>query len=577
MTITETTTRQVFTGDGTANPLPIIIPFFENTDLIVEKELNGVTTTLVLGTDYTVTGGDGAGGTIVPTAVIPADGTQWVIVRSMPQTQEIDLENQSTILASAIEEALDRLVMLLLDTDDSSARSVKADDGEVGPTGLRMPDLATRINKILQWDGSGEITAVAPSDIDLVAVTISTLGEALIAASTVAAMRTVLNIDTGTSKGAAGTAGRIYIDTATLEIFYDNGVTWDLLSASQETVVKPNLIINGTAQINQRVTCNSGSTFPNNDFGFCLDHVLLVSDGNNATTVVQNTAAAPDGGSHCFELPCATSNKKYGLMFPIDSARAASLFSAADDKKCSVRFKYKGTGIDNIRCAVLSWQGTADELTDPVLDWIATTSDDDFTRAANWTLENTPAQINVTSNWQTHEITDIDIDTNGSNNVALVIYVSDIDAIAASDILYLADVQLNEGASLAPYTRRTFREEYDDCSRFMQKSFPYTVQPAEAGGVSGAVVFVSETDNERNLGVNVRYPMPMHKSPTMVFYSPVSANAEWRNVTDPADEGAVNTLHASDSSIFLQASATSSANNNDAIAIHYTAIAELIP
>ena len=45
------------------------------------------------------------------------------------------------------------------------------------------------------------------------------------------------------------------------------------MSQAQETTVKPNLIINGTAQINQRVLCNGSSTFNSNDYNFCLGNI----------------------------------------------------------------------------------------------------------------------------------------------------------------------------------------------------------------------------------------------------------------------------------------------------------------
>jgi len=580
MTITEKTTRQVFITSNQAadTDMAVIIPFYDPTDLVIEQEVAGVTTPMVLGVDYTLSGGTGSGGTLTNLNLLPAS-SNWVVVRAMPQTQEIDLENQGTILPSAIEEALDRLVMLLLDTDDSSTRSVKADQGEIDPTGLAMPDLATRASKILQWDALGEITAVNPTDVDLVSIPHSAFGTAWVNFATALLARNNLRVFHGTNaaKSATPAAGDIYFTDDTLEIYYCKVTnTWLLMSASQATTVKPNLIINGSAQINQRVTCNSGSTFPSADFGFCLDHVLVASDTDVACTVVQNTADAPDGASHCFEINSAINSKKIGLIFPLDAAQSASLLSAGNDRVCSVRFKHKASsGVRNLRAQIISWQGSADALADPVADaaWAAETVLPSLTGA--WTYEGGGAEFLTGTSWAEKTITNIAIDTASTQNLALFIWCDDTDLLASTDKFYLGDIWVNEGADLAPHSRPTFQNEYDACQRFFQKTFPQATEPGQNKGEAGAVVSGAWTGVNRQVGVQVVFRVPLRATPSMVYYNPSANNAQWREVTDNADGGAVTTQGLCDTSVYLLHASVTAIQGSDLITIHYTADAEI--
>jgi hypothetical protein len=584
MTQTEQTVRQTFAGDGTANPLSIIIPFFVSSDLVVTANLNGVETVKTLGVDYSVSGGQGAGGTVTPLAVIPS-GTDWVIYRSLPSTQVIDLTNQGNLLPAAIEEGLDRLVLLLLERTDQTARAVLAADAEINPTGLRMPDLATRAEKLLLWDAAGNIGAVLPTEVLPDSVTMSVFMQIFVQATGADTAKNALGIYVGTLANIGAvtpSANRVYYANDTLEIYLGNGASWDLLSAAAPSNLKPNLVYNGSAQINNRVTCNSGSTFNNNDFSFCLDHVLLLGDGNNAATVVQSAVEKPDGASHSFELISATNNKKFGLLFPLDSLQSASLLSAGNNRKASFSFNYKATaGVQNIRAALMAFTGTVDQLTDPFSDGAWGASGANPTLPGTWTIEaiigGTVQQIPTTTSWQQYTLEAVEINTASTKNVALVIWVDDTDLVAAADKIYLANIHINEGSMLSPYVRPTFSSEYDACARYFQKSFALTQEPGTNKGLAGALTSYQFSTYEELAGVQVSYRLPMFKSPTVVFYNPSAANALWRNITDNSDEGAATKLHSSDSGFFAQHAAATSVARGDILAIHYTALAEIIP
>jgi hypothetical protein len=122
----------------------------------------------VLNVDYTVTGvGSDTGGSItqiigvsIP-AILPATST-LSIVRGMAFTQPAVLNNQGLFYPKTIEDAFDRLTMLLQQMNDTLNRSVKLPLTEA-PTSLNstLPTVSQRANKYFGWNSLGDIISVA--------------------------------------------------------------------------------------------------------------------------------------------------------------------------------------------------------------------------------------------------------------------------------------------------------------------------------------------------------------------------------------------------------------------------------
>jgi len=115
MAIATTGSQVDYTGTNTANqvcPFPYI--FFDNTDLVVTKlSSTNVLTTLVLNTDYSVTGaGVASGGSVTIFAATPTS-TKITIVRDLPETQLVSLTTGDRLPASTLERAFDKLTMLV--------------------------------------------------------------------------------------------------------------------------------------------------------------------------------------------------------------------------------------------------------------------------------------------------------------------------------------------------------------------------------------------------------------------------------------------------------------------------------
>ena len=115
MTISTTTSRVSYDGDGVTVSFPVTFLFLANSHIVVTLRVDstGVETTWVENTQYTLTGaGVAAGGTLTidtsPTDYTPATGETLVIRRVVPATQLTDYPEGGAFPASSHETALDK-------------------------------------------------------------------------------------------------------------------------------------------------------------------------------------------------------------------------------------------------------------------------------------------------------------------------------------------------------------------------------------------------------------------------------------------------------------------------------------
>jgi len=90
VTVNTTTSRADYTGNGVTTAFTVPFYFLDNTHLTVLRTViaTGVSTTLALGTDYTVTGaGVPAGGTVTCT-VAPTAAQKISILRNVPFAED---------------------------------------------------------------------------------------------------------------------------------------------------------------------------------------------------------------------------------------------------------------------------------------------------------------------------------------------------------------------------------------------------------------------------------------------------------------------------------------------------------
>jgi len=223
-----------------------------------------------------------------------------------------------------------------------------------------------------------------------------------------------------------------------------------------------NKVINGDFQIAQRGISLTSTDSANNDAKYTLDRWQLFSDGNDVVDVTQETTTVPTNQLYAIALDVETANKKFGIAQKIEQKNCVDLIG----NEVTLSFKAKvssTTNLDNVKCAIIAWDGTADTLTDDMISaWGAEGTDP--TLATNYTYENTPANLNLTTSYATYTTT-ATIDTSGAKNVVVFIW-SDVTTTSAGEFLYITDVQLEKGPSNSVFERKSFGRQLADCRRY---------------------------------------------------------------------------------------------------------------
>ena len=345
MTISSTTTAVSYTGNGSTTAFPVTFAFFgtgTNSEIeVIERVIaTGVETTKTYSTHYTVTGGNGATGTVTAGSA-PADTVQWHIRRKTTQTQGTDYVENDAFPAESHEEALDRLTMINQEQEADIAKSIRYSDTYTGGASNTMPDpvagafvtfnsagdaLTTSTDSAAQWLG-GNGTASLPYysfsadpnsgfyriGADNVGLTLGGTKKVDFGAATTAFTGEVTATGfTGTLDGSLGsgtaaaavvtqlTSGGVVVsDTDSTDDLGTTGVRWrelfvDAVTATDNATiggnltVTGNLTINGTTVTNDAtnveikdplIELNSGAGSNTSDLGLIMERG---STGNNA-------------------------------------------------------------------------------------------------------------------------------------------------------------------------------------------------------------------------------------------------------------------------------------------------------
>jgi|9_EtaG_2_1085328.scaffolds.fasta_scaffold00054_12 hypothetical protein len=160
MTISSTTVKNSYSGNGSLATFNYTFKIFANTDLqVIIRSSTATETVKTLTTHYTVTGaGNANGGTVVFTSGnIPANGETVVIRRAIPQTQAIDYIANDPFPAESHEEGLDRATMAVQQLQEEVNRSIKLSRTNTMNSTEFSIGSTDRAGKIFGFDSNGEL------------------------------------------------------------------------------------------------------------------------------------------------------------------------------------------------------------------------------------------------------------------------------------------------------------------------------------------------------------------------------------------------------------------------------------
>ena len=213
MTISSTSSRVVYSGDGTTSSFGFAFYVSDQADLVVTyTDTTGNQTIIAPGSapaGYQISApavpapGWPAGGTITYNPGSPiAAGTTLTIQRIVAGTQPTTLSNQGTLWPQVIEKALDRLVTIVQGFIDQVNRSLQAPAND--PVTMNpLPTAATRQNTVLGFDNNGQPIAAAVSAGQLLSSFIATTS-GFATASTAALAQAAIGLGVGSTIAATG-------------------------------------------------------------------------------------------------------------------------------------------------------------------------------------------------------------------------------------------------------------------------------------------------------------------------------------------------------------------------------------
>jgi hypothetical protein len=298
-----------------------------------------------------------------------------------------------------------------------------------------------------------------------------------------------------------------------------------------------NFLVNGDFQIAQRLggTASTSATVPiNSDDTYCLpDRWLLLSDGNNIVDPVLIAVNSPDGAKYNLDLDIETANTKFGIVQIITNEDSAPLIG----NTVTLSFQAKvnaTTNLDNIKCAIVTWAGTADVVTsDLVSAWAVEGTNP--TLATSWTYENTPADLNVTTSWAKYSVSGA-IDTSSAANVAVFIWSDVTTTTAGTDHLYLGQIQLELGSTATAFEHVNRQAEGQIClAHYWDSRNSGTANQDQYRGYTKLYTYPAAGNNyyaTQNLNglafvfQQTRTQTPMFRTPTMTYYDAAGTSAK---------------------------------------------------
>ena len=175
MTVTNTSARNTAAvGNGSTVLFPTGFEFFDSDELLVYKRVTatGVETLQIEGTDYTVTGGAGAEGTVDFTVdtdsfgdPYPPPATEEVhIIRNTDRNQPEDLTPSQVLPSAAIERGMDRSVMRDQDDELRVSKALRAPITDSSGLDMELPNSVDRASKVMGFDSAGAPVATTQAD-----------------------------------------------------------------------------------------------------------------------------------------------------------------------------------------------------------------------------------------------------------------------------------------------------------------------------------------------------------------------------------------------------------------------------
>lgn len=290
MSISSTTSRNDYTGNGSTAAYSYAFKIFSKSDLVVAvRDLAGVVTLLVVDTDFTVAGvGVAAGGTITLIAGNLTTGYKLCVRRKRALTQQTDIRNQGDYFPEVIEDTFDMGVMNDQGQQDEVDRSFKLPEtykaSDFDPTFPAA--LIGAVSYLVATDVTGTKLAKGPAVSDL-----TTAVTAAAAASASAAAASTSATAAAASATAAGTSATAAASSATAAAGSATAAAASAAAAAASSGAAPR--VTGTLAVPIAITAAGGITPTNTLAGLTVwDEIIFVKGNGGPVTITANPKIA---------------------------------------------------------------------------------------------------------------------------------------------------------------------------------------------------------------------------------------------------------------------------------------------
>ena len=210
MTVSSTTTKNTYSGNGSTTAFAYGFKIFAATDLkVIIRSSAGVESVKSNGTHYNVSNvGNANGGNVTFTSGnTPASGETVIIKRNLTKTQATDYVANDPFPAETHEEALDRLTMITHQIQEEMDRTIKVSESVTDFTTPQITDnAASRASKLLGFSSNGAALEAVTGRVNTVSVSNVSAGGDATAAFTASTGALALGIPIGNT-GAQGNTG----------------------------------------------------------------------------------------------------------------------------------------------------------------------------------------------------------------------------------------------------------------------------------------------------------------------------------------------------------------------------------
>jgi len=319
------------------------------------------------------------------------------------------------------------------------------------------------------------------------------------------------------------------------------------VSSSVLDKVNYNYLINGSFRYGQRggdvgsrITFDSTTIYPNNNFTKQADQWWLLSDGNDIVDITMDVPGSPWGPEGFIEFDVETANKKFGLLQCLES-RMLTEFNGTKKGTFSIQAKMtSGTSISAIRMAIVSF----DTHGDPIAAWGTAGVNPTFAGLplGDFAYLSTPETCTLTDEWQTFSTTSdavLNIETGSYVNIGVFVWTDDV-TMDVGDKMEMRRAKLEVGETVTDFVPDAYDVGIARCQRYYFKSFEWYAAPA----LGPAPVALSRpcsalADATGQIYAVLEYPVDMFTNaasyPLHTFYSTGAATGNAYNRSTGAD------------------------------------------